>query len=204
MPIPTGPQDSGRFDFIMGGSTPHASGIGGGSSAKTRVAVAGGGFAVIAILAWVFISFLTRPAGIDTGTLIAIAQKQTELARISQTPALDASQQATQNFAETTYLALLTAQLQFVSYLQKHSATKVDSRTLSASKSAQTDTQLTNAKTTGTYDTAYIAIAQSQLAAYGQALAQAYAASKSTSERQLLKNAYDQTQLLSTMSRQSY
>ena len=203
MPIPTGPQDTSQFDFIMGSSQKHPTvGGGGGSSTKTRIALVVGGFVVLAVLIWVFISVLTKPTGTNTATLLSIAQEQTELARISQQPASTATQQATQNFAETAYLSLLTDQTQFVNYISTHGAPKPSTKTLSATKNAQTDTALQNAQTNGTYDSTYISTAQSQLAAYKQALSQAYAASKSTSERQLLKNAYDNAGLLVTMSSQ--
>ncbi|HEU4966252.1 MAG TPA: hypothetical protein VFT53_02095 [Candidatus Saccharimonadales bacterium] len=205
MPIPTGPQDTSQFDFIMGGSgQKHAptAGFGGSSSAAKRVGLVAGGFAVLGILVWVFVSVLMKPAGIDATALLAIAQKQTELARISQTPALNAVQQPTQNFAETTYLTMLTNQATFVAYIANHGTPKPTSKTLSATKNTQTDTSLQNAQAAGTYDTTYITTAKNQLTAYSQALAQAYASSKRTSERQLLQDAYNQAQLLVTMSAQ--
>lgn len=205
MPIPTGPQDTSQFDFITGGSglkhTP-AAGFGGSSSTGKRIGIVAGGLVVLAVLIWVFIAVITKPVGVNTAALLAIAQKQTELARISQAPANNAVQQPTQNFAETAYLTMLTNQTAFTTYIADHGAPKPSVKTLSATKNTQTDTDLQNAQAAGTYDNTYITTAKNQLTAYSQALAQAYASSKRTSERQLLQDAYNQAQLLITMSAQ--
>jgi len=204
MPIPTGPQDTNQFDFIMGPGQKHspAASSGGGAPATKRIALVAGGFVVLAVLIWVFISAITKPTGVNTTALLAIAQQQTELARISQTPASNAVQQPTQNFAETTYLTMLTNQTAFVNYISTHGAPKPSSKTLSATQNAQTDTNLQNAQAAGTYDSTYVSTAKNQLTAYSQALAQAYASSKRASERTLLQDAYNQAQLLLTMSGQ--
>jgi len=205
MPIPTGPQDSTQFDFITGGSSlKHSASMGTGGTATKRIALVVGGFIVLAIIGWVFISIVTKPVGIDPAALLDLAQKQTELARISQTPALTAVQQPTQDFAETTYMTMLTNQVAFVKYMGDHGATKPSNKTLNATKNSQTDTTLQSAQATGTYDSTYISIAKTQLTAYEQALSRAFSASKSTSERQMLQSAYTQAQMLVTMSSQQY
>jgi hypothetical protein len=202
MPIPTTPQDSTQYDFIVNNMPKSPYVQGSGTSMKTRIALVVGGIAVLGILIWVFIAATHKPATINPATLLSLAQKQTELARISQSPALNAVQQPTQNFAETMYLTLTTHKVQFTDFLTHHGGKQPSTKQLSVTKNDQTDTALKNAQATGTYDATYISVAQTQLNEYEQSLSQAYAASKSTSERQLLQDAYTQAQLLTTMSNQ--
>lgn len=203
MPIPSTPQDSSQYDFIMNNMPqPVMYGKGNSSSFKTRIALVVGGFIVLSVLALVFLSIMRKPTTINAATLLTLTQKQAELARISQAPGLNAVQQPTRNFAETTYLTLLTNKVQFIDFITSHHGSKPSSKQLEAARNTQTDSTLQDAQTTGTYDSSYISIAQTQLNEYEQSLSRAYAASKSASERQLLQDAYTEAQLLTTMGSQ--
>lgn len=196
-PVP-GPE---QYDFILNGNHKPASRFTTPRSMTGRILVVAGGGAVLLIAALVLVSILSKPTATNVTALESIAQRQTELARISQTPILAASSQTTQNFAATTMLSLLSEQQAFVSFLQQRGV-KVSSSVLQATKDSSTDTTLKNAQTSGDYDQQYVAVADSQLNSYEQALRQEFTASKDASERQLISNAYMYAKLLSQQSTQ--
>jgi hypothetical protein len=191
-----------QYDFILNsGSGKKSGGRLTGASSASRVLIVVGGLLVLLLVAWVFLSFVTRSPKANTAALLAIAQKQTELARISQQPADTATQEPTRDFARTTQLSLLTEQLTFTAYLQKHSS-KVSNALLLATKNTKTDDALKQAQINGNYDQVYISTAQSQLASYEHALSQAITSAKLKSEKQLLQKAYAEAQLLTELSKQ--
>jgi hypothetical protein len=169
--------------------------IGDSSSPKMRLLLAAAGGLMLLIIAVVFISILSSTSSGDTTTLVAIAQQQTELARISQQPAMRATKHSTENFAATAQLSLSSERQILLSFLQKNGV-KPDKKTLSGTQNTRTDTALQTAQTNGTYDTAYVSIMQSGLNSYEQKLRQTFANAKSASEKQLLSNAYTHAQLL--------
>lgn len=184
-----------QYDFIMGGSGGPRGGFSASSDMKTRLIIVIGGAVVLLIAAFVFISILSRSSQLDPQPLITLAQQQTELSRISERPALQAKQQPTENLAANTWLSLLTEQRQVAKFLEKH-GTKLDNKTLQATKNAKTDTELKTALTNGDYDQVYVSIAQAQLTTYARTLKQALQSATDPSERQLISTAYAHAQLL--------
>ncbi len=193
----------GQYDFIMQNANHNSGGLfSANAPIKTRILVVAGGCAILLVIALIFFAILSRPAGLSVSTLVGIAQKQTELARISQTPSENATGQAVQNFAATTRMTMLSERQIFVTFLQTHGSS-VDPKTLQATRSLKTDQDLLAAKSSGTYDQIYIAIAQAQLAAYEQSLKAAFNAATTQSQRKLLNDAYMHAELLIAESKQS-
>lgn len=193
-PTPSQPQ----YDFIMQ-PAPQSSGdlltkfI--GTSTSVRIAAAAGAVGVILIIIMLVAVILSGNNGLNTTALISVAQKQTELARISSDPSTSATQQPTKNFAATASLTLISDQQALVNFLSLHGS-KPSTSTLAASKSANTDSKLQDSQTNGTYDSTYLSIARTQLASYEKSLQIAAAGSKSKTEQQLLSAAYIHAQLL--------
>lgn len=201
-PAPSAP-NNGPYDFITNYGVKKTGGLfSPNASMKTRIMVVAGGGGLILVLALLFFALISSPTGVSASTFTTIMQQQTELARISQLSARDATAQPTQNFAATARLSLLSERTAFTTYVQAHGGT-VDAKTLQLTRSLKTDQELQAAKTSGTYDQTYITIAQTQLTAYEQSLKQAFNATKSTSQRQLLNDAYMQAQLLLAQSKQT-
>lgn len=204
-PVNTTPPSLGPepYDFIRNyGTNKQRVPLLSGTSLKNRILIVVGGVMVLLLLVWVFAAIVSRASNASAAALIALAQRQTELARISQQPVQRATAAATQTFAVTTQLSLLTDQQTFVSFLSHHGIS-VSAKTLQATANAQTDAALQTAQTAGTYDQTYISIAQSELTSYEQALKQTYTSAKNLSERQLLSQAYDNAKLLSQQSSQT-
>lgn len=190
---PTVPQTSnGQYDFIMdAGGNP-----GGASSSMTkRILIVAGGALLLIIVAWIFMATAFKGASLDTASLITITQQQNELSRISADATKNAEAATTINFAANTELSLESSQSNILSFMKKNGK-KVDNKTLLLTKSTKTDTQLAEAKASGTYDAVYLEIAQSQLTHYSQSLKSAFNNASGSTERQLLSNAYSQAQLL--------
>jgi type II secretory pathway component PulM len=189
-----------QYEFIMNAGSQRPSGLKGVTSSNRLIYIIGG-VLVLLIVVWILLSAVKGGQQTNGTTLFTLAQEQTELARISRQPATSASQQQTQNFAETTQLNMLTEQQAFTTYLQQHGV-KVNAKTLSATSNAKTDADLQDAQTNGSYDQVYISITQSELAAYQHSISQTYASAKLASEKQLLQKAYGEAQLLVDMSKQ--
>lgn len=202
MPAPP-TQGSGQYDFIMGTSHRPVGPKLANTSGPIRIFLVVGGIILLLVVGLLFESFLHKSSGNDTATLLAILQDQTELTRISQEPVDQAAQPSTQDFAQTTRLSLMTEQSALLQVMKNHNL-RVATKALTATKNTNTDTELSQAKTTGTYDATYVSIAQDQLTTYQHALSTAYSSIKSASERQALQTAYEHAKLLITMSKQSY
>jgi len=154
------------------------------------------------MIVWAFFSVLSKATSLDATPLIALAQRQNELVRISNEPTASAFSQSTKNFAATTQYGLLTDQQTLLSFLKKNGTTPSHD-VLIAATNKKTDTSLAQAKTVGSYDQTYVTIAQSQLTAYEKALQQAYATAKNANEKQILKTAYSHADLLLQQSKQT-
>ena len=197
------PANNGQFDFIVNANHNAGSGFfSANAPLKTRILVVAVGAAVLLTLALVLVAVLSRVGSINSADLVGIAQRQAELARISQTPVTSADAQPTRNFAATTMLSLVSEQQSIVHFLAQHGTT-VSAPVLQARKNTQTDTALKNAQTSGSYDQTYISLAQSQLQAYSQALKQAFQSAPTVAEKLLLQDAYNQAQLLIAQSSQT-
>ncbi|HVU59711.1 MAG TPA: hypothetical protein VHC98_02640 [Candidatus Saccharimonadales bacterium] len=206
-PAPVPPVESGQYDFIMNYGKNHrsfGSGLPTPGSAVSRALIFGGGVLALIIIAWLFFGvLLAKKPPVDAAAWIGIVQQQSELARISQDPVRQATGEPTQNFAETTRLTLLSDQQLLLTYLQQQGIKKPSNSVLAAKKNTQTDTDLQTAQTNGVYDQTYISVATDQLAAYEQALKQAFTSSKGAHGRQLLSDAYAHAQLLAQQSKQT-
>lgn len=202
-PGETPPSNTGQYDFIVNGSSHASSGLfSANASLKTRILVVAIGSGLLLIAALLFAAIISRAGGINSSDLVGVAQRQMELARISQAPVTGADTQATQDFAATMMLSLISEQQVILHFLAQN-GTSVNGQVLQARQSSLTDKTLKNAQTSGTYDQTYISIAREQLQSYVQALKTAYHNAPTKAEQQLLQDTYDQAQLLITQSSQT-
>ena len=206
-PTPTpssSPTGTNQYDFIMEYQYQHQHPrLTAPSSMRSRILIVVGGFILLLIVLLLFMAILKRPTGVNGVALLPIAQEQTELARVAQAAVPQSQQPSTQDFAQTASLSLTTDQQAFVAYMGQHGFTASQTK-LAATRSTATDSTLTQAETTGSYDSTFLGIAQAQLATYTQTIKRQYDSTTSTSERQLLQSAYAHAQLLTAMSKQTY
>jgi hypothetical protein len=198
-PIPppyTGGDD--QYDFILNGNQKaKKSRLPQGKSRKQRLFwVIGAGLGLVIILAIVF-SMVLNSGGSPTKALFSIAQTQTEIVRVSGGSSLKARSLTTRNFAETVTVTMTSSQQQTVNYLTSHK-TKVKPKELALGQDSKTDAALKSAEAAGRYDQELLAILEKSLAEYRTQVSEAFKATNSPSQKQLLEQLFNQvTTLLS-------
>ncbi len=143
------------------------------------------GVAVGVVIIGVLISNFFGRSNVDTAALTGVAQAQQELVRVAQKGVAQGTQSTVRNFAITVQLSVRTNQLQLIDYL-KDQKVKLSTKTLNLKKSATTDTALTTALQTSTFDSTFAQQMQDSLVAYTTELEQVSSAATGTKEKKLL------------------
>lgn len=176
------------YEFIMNpNSKPVKGGLGGQSFGKQIGLFAGIALVIIIGLAVVMKAFGPKS---NTPALLAIAERQQEIIRISTNASQRINAQATGNFVATTNVAMMSSQQQLLTYLAGKGV-KPKSKTLALDQSAKTDTLLDNAVSAGNFDTVVTQTLSSQLQTYEGLLQTAYKASGSKTVKALLQQDFD-------------
>lgn len=201
-PAPTVSGPSGQYDFIVNAGKGPSNNWLVTAPLKTRVIVVAVGGLVLLLILWIGFALLTASASGSVQNFTTLAQEQTELMRISQDPAHNATLEPTQSFAQTTELSVTSDRRVFLAYL-KELGSDPTTQVLAAQHSSTSDAQLAAAKQAGTYDQTYVTITLKELTTYAGGLKRAFDATSNPKERQLLRNAYQHAQLLITLSKQN-
>ncbi len=197
--IPPPPRGS-EYEFFLNPDKPPRRtalpGFGPGKSLGVRIGViAAAAFGVIIIL-YMLMSILGGKS--DAPNLITVVQDQNELVRVANlatTIGASQSSQTTQNFAQSTALSLSSEENDLIVFLTAHGS-KPSPKLLAQTKNLQTNTQLSNALASSSFDTTFSTIMQNQLKSYEIALQTAYNGARDTSEKQMLSNDYTSAALL--------
>lgn len=199
--MPPQQQNTGQYDFFMSPEKPSkpsllggGSGGGNSSSLAMRVGLILGGAVVLIIIIVVLSSLLSGPSNIPH--LLTVAEDQNELVNLATTGTQDATEAVTQNFSQNCALSMQSAQGQLINFITSHGGGKPGSKTLALKQNPATDTALSNANASSTFDSTYINVMQNQLNVYKSDLNTAYKNSQNTAEKQLLANDYTDAQLL--------
>ncbi|HSX53469.1 MAG TPA: hypothetical protein VLF90_03845 [Patescibacteria group bacterium] len=180
------------YDFILNHS-PKKPGLFGGSFKNRVIFVAAGGI-VLVIAAIIFASLLG--GGGNASALVELSEQQQELIRVSTLGEKQSgASQATQNLAITTQLAVQTDQTKTLAQLKK-TGHKVKSAQLNLKKNSSTDQQLAAAAQNNGFDAAFAGDLQTQLKSYRASLQQAYKASASQSEKNILRSSFNSASYL--------
>lgn len=196
-PIPPNFSGGGQnpYDFIINGSPkkklsflPHSN----SPKDKMLYMVAGIGIvlAVLALIVMVFFSGGGASAGLTT-----IAQKQTEIIRVSNLGSQKARSTATVTFAENTLVTTTTAQKETIAYIAKKGKAPT-SKTLALGMDSQSDKKLASAELAGQYDEVLTAVLKADLQSYQQALTTEYKATNSNTEKIMLQKQYNQVVII--------
>lgn len=144
----------------------------------------------VVVIVGVVVSQLLSRSQVNIPDLIGLAQSQQELIRVADQGATSGTQPVTRNFAINVQLALRSEQLQLLAYLQSQGH-KLSATTLSLKKSKTTDTQLTTAQQTSTFDSTFVQLMQNSLTAYNTEVQQVLSGATGTNEKKILN--VDQT-----------
>lgn len=198
---PLGPE---QYDFILRYGNHNHGGTPGGSTPTARIAIVVIGGLVLLTAAVIFMKILSKPANPTAGTLVRIAQQQTELARVAGlAPNAAGAAQPTLDFAITTQLSIQSDRQTLLDLIKKEGQPVPADKVLQAAQSSKTDSTLQAAQANGNYDQTFMTATQGQLAQYEQTLKQAYASSQQKAEKDLLQAAYDHAALLAQFSQQN-
>ncbi len=151
------------------------------------------GLILLVVIVGILISSLA-PKG-STPELIAIAERQQELIRVSKEAANQVTGEDTANFVTNLNLSLTSSQQQLISYLASHS-TKINPKTLALDQDSQTDTLLASAASANNYDPALAQNLNEQLQTYETLLRSAYNHSTNKATKQLVQNCFNGAALL--------
>lgn len=201
---PAPPQhDPARYDFIVNPQapkrpSPFSFGSGGPSM---KLLLMGGGVVVVVIILFVIIGSLLGGSKGDTVALAGIAEQQAEIARVAKLGADDAVSQDTQNFATNLSLSIATSEQTMVAYLGKNGV-KLGAKQLALKQDSKTDAALTAAQDSGTYDSTFTSLMQTELTNYQASLSKAYKTATGKTEKQVLSDAYANAGLLIKQSSQ--
>jgi hypothetical protein len=193
---PTSPNGGQNpYDFIINGhQKKKRSFLPSNNSPKDKMLfmVAGIGI-VLAVLALVIMVFFSG-GGASAG-LTTVAQKQTEVIRISNVGSQKARSTKTVALAENTLVTTTTAQQETIAYIKKKGKAPT-TKTLALGANKQSDIKLATAERAGQYDEVFTSIIKADLNSYQQELASAYKASNSKTEKALLQKQYNQVVVL--------
>ncbi len=189
-----------EYEFIMNPTQPGRPKFSGSGSTVKRVAIAGGGL-VILLIAFAIVSSLFKGSGFNVVPFTAVAQDQTELARVAVIGTTKVTSQAMSNFAYNTKYSMATSTYQLVTYLDTNKK-KLDAKEILLKHSTLTDTELTSALANGNFDEEFASIMQKDLATYSNDLKAAYATNPGPKGQALLSAQYKGAQLLIIQSKQ--
>ena len=174
--------------------------VGSTSSTMQRALIAVGGLVVLIIIVIIAASLLSG-GGFNATSYETVAEEQTELIRIATLGTNQAVGQPAKNFAVSAELSLTTSQQQLLAYLQKNGH-KLSTKQLALKHNAATDTQLTAAQASSSFDATFTSIMQQQLTTYLSSLKSTYASASGKTGKQLLNTDYNAAQSLLTQSKQ--
>jgi predicted metalloprotease len=190
---PGSPTDPYRFIMEPPKVTkPKVPGIGGNPFLMKIVFVLGGAVVVMIVIAVVVSIFFGSKTNIQD--IQDIAATEQELIRVSNKGG-DATDQSVKNAAVTTQATIITEQQEWLTFLSKHGH-KADPKKLILKKNTATDTRLTQAQATSTFDLTFTQIMRTQLQAHSTELKNAYAGATNKEEKTLLEKDFKAVNLL--------
>lgn len=183
------PSSPDPYGFIMNNQPKQRRNFGPSGTAG-RVAVVVGGLVVLIILGVIVSALLSRGDKAQTERLVEVAQRQTEIIRLTAQADKKTKALSTRSFALTTRVSLESSQKEVSGLLAKRGlkAKSLNSR-LTAGKNAKSDAALAEAEKNNRFDETFTEIINNELANY-QKLLEAANQSASKSEKQVLQKSY--------------
>jgi hypothetical protein len=185
------------YDFIMNEQPPKKS-LFSGNSMKQRIMIVVGGGLVLLIIFMVIFSVLAGNKKTNIQELVAIAQQQSELIRISGIGVQKARSTTAKNLAITTQLSITSEQQALVATL-KNQGRKLSSKDLALGKNSKTDTLLTQGEQNNRFDEVFIDEIQKELLAYQKSVKSAYQSATNTKVKQALQIQFKNASILANV-----
>lgn len=128
--------------------------------------------------------------------LVTVAQKQTELIRVTEIGIKKAKTKEAKDLAMTTKLTLISQQ-SVLSDAVKKAGSKLDSKVLVLGKDSKTDQLLTQAEQSNNFDKVFLEKLKSELTEYAQSVKNAYDTTTSTKTKEALEIQFNNAVILS-------
>lgn len=191
-----GPGNGGHnpYEFIFAGNEQPKPGLFSGGGMMKRVLLVVGGLVVLAVIAAIAVSLLA-PKDASLEKLTTVVQEQQEIVRVADLADKSAASTDLKNLAVNTSLSVGSDKKSLQTYLTTRKV-KLTDEILAAKQDSKTDTLLTNAKATNTFDHTAAQTLQSLLVTYRSDLNTTYQEVKGKNARAELKNSYDTAELL--------
>jgi hypothetical protein len=186
-PPPNGEFNSSQFDFIMNNGQKQKKSLLPSGNPKQRliILIVGGLSAVVLILVLFVAIFSGGSSGTDQ--VLALAQKQNEIIRISGTGNTKAGGTEAKKLAALTSSTIISDQKTTVAYLAKQGK-KVSAKELARTANVTTDNELTAAERNGRFDEIFSRIMLEQLKDYKLSMQSSYASLGKTGRELLCRN----------------
>lgn len=183
------PTNSDPYGFIMNSpSKPHRN-IGPTGTAG-RVALVAGGLIVLIILGIIVSALLSSGDKAQTQRLVEVAQRQTEIIRLSAQADKKTKVLSTRSFALTTRVSMESSQKDVTDLLAKRGVKEKSlNAQLTGAKNAKSDAALVEAEKNNRFDETFIEIINNELTNY-QKLLEAANQSANKSEKEVLKKSF--------------
>lgn len=194
------PQDNNPYDFIMNPAAPPPKKrlpLPGSNSNPflVKIGLIVGGVIVLMIAVTVLLNLFTG-GKTSTEEFRSLAQTQQEVIRVAEIGDNDARSQSVKNAAKSIKLSVTTQQLKTLSYLSKNDITMKE-KELDLKVNTENDTKLDGANQTSTFDSVFLQVMRGILESYANDLRQLYDTTSNTQAKQIIKEDFEQTQLLS-------
>lgn len=188
------------YDFITNAPQeprkPLLGSLPGSGSTIGRIGLIAAALIVLVIVFAIFKNLLSSKPNLDY--FVTIVQQQQEMIHLtSNATQVQGISTGNMNFATTVQASLTSSQAQTIQYLTTNHK-KIKTKQLNLKVSAATDTQLSNAQASATYNQTFQEVMQAQMNAYGNTLQQAYKLNPGPHGKALLKDEYRQLQLFET------
>mgnify|MGYP006180133515 CR=1 FL=1 len=189
------PQQQDPYNFIM--QSPQKSGPSfTPSSMKARIIIVAAGAVLLITLFVIAASILGSAGKTQQQRYLEIAQKQTEIVRVSALADKKAKSLSARSFAVTTQLAITSDQKKMSDILAKRGLDpKAQAKVLGLGQNSKTDAALDEAEKNNRYDETLRQILETELSNY-QKLVSASAGGATAAEKQALETAFNNATLL--------
>jgi len=184
------------YGFIMNPEKPSRNPLnfGGGNSMLSRLLIVGAGAVLLIIIFAVGISMLSSSSNAQNEKLLAVAQTQKEILRISQTTDGKISNGELNDIVANASISIQSSLGDFTSALAERGK-KVKDKDLAGGQNPKNDEVLTQAEQNSQFDKAYKELLLKQLNDYQIQLEAAHG-SANDDEKLIIANAYEQSKLL--------
>lgn len=190
---------SNPYEFITNPAQqqkPKLSLPGGKNDKLMRVVVILVGIVILISLIMFGMNLLGSSKQKNINQLVTVAQKQTELIRITEIGIKKAKTKEAKDLAMTTKLTLISQQ-SVLSDAVKKAGSKLDSKVLVLGKDSKTDQLLTQAEQSNNFDEVFLEKLKSELTEYAQSVKNAYDTTTSTKTKEALEIQFNNAVILS-------